>query len=131
MFNKNTIIIVLAIVCLAVIIGGAILVFGNVHEAYNGTTINNTNNTSVSVDNVTSQSSSSGSADDCYKRPTRTYGGEEHLTAHESDVLDNGWDPKQHEVSRSDIGNGYHRINYDDGYFRVCDDHGYVVSYGY
>ena len=110
--------------------GGAILVFGNVHEAYNGTTINNTNNTSVSVDNVTSESSSSGSADDCYKRPTRTYG-EEHLTAHESDVLDNGWDPKQHEVSRSDIGNGYHRINYDDGYFRVCDDHGYVVSYGY
>lgn len=60
MFNKNTIIIVLAIVCLAVIIGGGILVFGNVHEAYNGTTINNTNNTSVSVDNVTSQSSSSG-----------------------------------------------------------------------
>lgn len=58
-------------------------------------------------------------------------GGEEHLTAHESDVLDDGWDPKQHEVSRSDIGNGYHRINYDDGYFRVCDDHGYVVSYGY
>ncbi len=95
MFNKNTIIIVLAIVCLAVIIGGAILVFGNVHEAYNGTTINNTNNTSVSVDNVTSESSSSGSADDGYKRPTRTYGGEEHLTAHESDVLDNGWDPKQ------------------------------------
>lgn len=94
-------------------------------------TINNTNNTSVSVDNVTSQSSSSGSADDGYKRPTRTYGGEEHLTAHESDVLDDGWDPKQHEVSRSDIGNGYHRINYDDGYFRVCDDHGYVVSYGY
>ena len=54
MFNKNTIIIVLAIVCLAVIIGGGILVFGNVHEAYNGTTINNTNNNSVSVDNVTS-----------------------------------------------------------------------------
>ncbi|WP_400216330.1 hypothetical protein [Methanobrevibacter smithii] len=54
MFNKNTIIIVLAIICLAVIIGGTILVFGNAHEAYNGTTINNTNNTSVSVDNVTS-----------------------------------------------------------------------------
>ena len=87
MFNKNTIIIVLAIICLAVIIGGAILVFGNVHEAYNGTTINNTNNNSVSVDNVTSESSSSGSADDGYKRPTRTYGGEEHLTAHESCLL--------------------------------------------
>ena len=36
MFNKNTIIIVLAIICLAVIIGGTILVFGNAHEAYNG-----------------------------------------------------------------------------------------------
>lgn len=36
MFNKNTIIIILAIICLAVIIGGTILVFGNAHEAYNG-----------------------------------------------------------------------------------------------
>ena len=139
--NKDTLIIVLVIICLIVVICGAILVFGNTQETYDSTTVNNTNNTNVSVDNVTSDSdsssgskssgSSSKSADDGYERPTRIYGGEEYLTAHESDVLDSGWDPKQHEVSRSDLGNGYHRINYDDGYFRVCDDRGYVVTYGY
>ena len=106
---------------------------GNAKETSN----NQTNNTPVVVDDVTSDSSSaqssnkSSSSDDSYERPTREYGGKQHLTAHESDVLDNGWDPKQHEVSRTDLGNGYHRIEYDDGYFRVCDDHGYVVNYGY
>lgn len=102
--NKDTLIIVLVIICLSVVICGAILVFGNTQETYNSTTVNNTNNTNVSVDNVTSDSdsssgskssgSSSKSADDGYERPTRIYGGEEYLTAHESDVLDSGWDPK-------------------------------------
>ena len=43
--NKDTLIIVLVIICLSVVICGAILVFGNTQETYNSTTINNTNNT--------------------------------------------------------------------------------------
>lgn len=146
MNDKNMKIAVGIIIIFALIIGGCYAFgFGN---SDNNTTVNNTsnnnttqvNNTTISNEsNSTQQSSSEDSSyessdssyDDGYERPTRTYGGEEYLTAHESDVLDSGWDPNQHEVSRSDLGNGYHKIKYDDGYFRVCDDHGYVVTYGY
>ncbi|WP_299523712.1 hypothetical protein [uncultured Methanobrevibacter sp.] len=131
-FDKNTVIIVLVIICFTVVICGGLFLFGNTPETSDNMTINNINNTTESVDNISySSDSSSESVEDDYERPTRIYGGEEHLTAHESDVLDSGWDPSQHEVSRSDAGDGYHRINYDDGYYRICDDHGYVVTYGY
>ena len=43
----------------------------------------------------------------------------------------NGWNPKDHEVSREDLGDGLVRINYDDGYSRVIDEDGNVLSYGY
>ena len=47
--NKDTLIIVLVIICLSVVICGAILVFGNTQETYNSTTINNTNNTNINI----------------------------------------------------------------------------------
>ena len=46
------------------------------------------------------------------------------------DVID-GWDPKEHEVSREDLGDGTYRITYDDGYFRIVDEDGNILTYGY
>ena len=46
------------------------------------------------------------------------------------DVI-NGWDPSEHEVSREDLGDGTQRITYDDGYFRIVDEDGNILSYGY
>ena len=43
----------------------------------------------------------------------------------------NGWDPKKHEVSRKDLGNGFYRISYDDGYFRLVNKDGKIITYGY
>ena len=43
----------------------------------------------------------------------------------------NGWNPKDHEVSREDLGDGWVRIYYDDGYSRIIDKDGNVVTYGY
>ena len=43
----------------------------------------------------------------------------------------NGWDPKKHEVSRISIGGGLTRITYDDGYFRIVDSNGNILSYGF
>ena len=77
------------------------------------------------TDNVNSNSS------DNYQRPTTIQGGEEKFTAHESDVMPDGWDPNKHELYRVNLPNGNHRIYYDDGYKRVCDSHGYVLSGGY
>ena len=49
----------------------------------------------------------------------------------EDQVTQDGWDPKEHEVSREKLDDGYERVNYDDGYMRVVDKDGNVVSYGY
>ena len=46
------------------------------------------------------------------------------------DVI-NGWDPSEHEVSRKDLGDGTVRITYDDGYFRIVDEDGNILTYGY
>ena len=46
------------------------------------------------------------------------------------DVID-GWDPSEHEVSREDLGDGTYRITYDDGYFRIVDKDGNILTYGY
>lgn len=46
------------------------------------------------------------------------------------DVID-GWDPKEHEVSRESLGDGTYRITYDDGYFRIVDKDGNILTYGY
>lgn len=45
-------------------------------------------------------------------------------------VIDD-WNPKEHEVSRESMGDGYEKVHYDDGYFRVVDQNGKIESYGY
>lgn len=49
----------------------------------------------------------------------------------EYQITPDGWDPKEHEVSREKLDNGYERVNYDDGYMRVVDKDGNVVSHGW
>ncbi len=49
----------------------------------------------------------------------------------EEDKVVNGWNPKDHEVSREDLGDGMQRVTFDDGYFRIVDHDGNVVTYGY
>lgn len=49
----------------------------------------------------------------------------------EDQVTPDGWDPKEHEVSREKLDDGYERVNYDDSYMRVVDKDGNIVSYGY
>ena len=48
----------------------------------------------------------------------------------DEEVID-GWDPKEHEVSREDLDDGYQKVHYDDGYFRVVDKKGNIESYEY
>ncbi len=48
----------------------------------------------------------------------------------EDKVTADGWDPKLHEVRRKDFGE-YEQVYYDDGYMRVVDKDGNIVSYGY
>ncbi|MBE6486679.1 MAG: hypothetical protein E7Z85_07570 [Methanosphaera stadtmanae] len=49
----------------------------------------------------------------------------------EDEKVIDGWDPKEHEVSRESMEDGYEKVHYDDGYFRIVDDKGKIQSYGY
>ncbi len=52
-------------------------------------------------------------------------------TVRPCDKVINGWDPKKHQVSSESIGDGLYRITYDDGYYRIVDSEGNILSYGY
>ena len=46
----------------------------------------------------------------------------------EYQITPDGWNPREHEVSREPLENGWERVNYDDGYFRVVDKDGNILS---
>ena len=49
----------------------------------------------------------------------------------EYQITPDGWNPREHEVSRESLDDGYERVYYDDGYSRVVDQDGNIISYGY
>ncbi|WP_298501440.1 Ig-like domain-containing protein [uncultured Methanobrevibacter sp.] len=77
----------------------------------------------------TSQGSSSNPIDE--NRPTNDINYKGYTPYHESEVTSDGWNPREHEVSRRDMGDGSQEIRYDDGYYRLVDENGYVITYGY
>lgn len=66
-----------------------------------------------------------------YKKTKKTINTNEYATSYKVDEVINGWDPSEHEVSREDLGDGNQRVNYDDGYSRIIDKDGNILSYGY
>ena len=62
---------------------------------------------------------------------SQTSRSDKYKTDHKVDDVIDGWDPSEHEVSREDLGDGTYRITYDDGYFRIVDEDGNILTYGY
>ena len=62
---------------------------------------------------------------------TNTNTNSNYKTDNKVDDVVTGWDPSEHEVSREDLGDGTVRITYDDGYFRIVDKDGNILTYGY
>ena len=56
---------------------------------------------------------------------------DDYKTDNKVDDVVNGWDPSEHEVSREDLGDETVKITYDDGYFRIVDKDGNILTYGY
>lgn len=46
-------------------------------------------------------------------------------------ITPDGWNPREHEVSRESIGGGKERVHYDDNYFRVVDQDGNIITHGW
>ncbi|WP_405268032.1 hypothetical protein [Methanobrevibacter sp.] len=49
----------------------------------------------------------------------------------EDQITPDGWNPKEHEVSREPLDDGNERVNYDDGYFVIVDKDGNIITHGY
>lgn len=79
---------------------------------------------------ATSSSSSSSENSIEANRPRNNPNYKGYTPNHESEVV-NGWNPREHEQSRQSLDDGNQRIQYDDGYFRIVDQNGYVITYGY
>lgn len=66
-----------------------------------------------------------------YKKNKKTINTNEYAAPYKTDEVIDGWDPTEHEVSREDVGDGNQRVYYDDGYSRLIDKEGNILSYGY
>ena len=65
------------------------------------------------------------------KKKASASNNDKYKTDNKVDDVVNGWDPSEHEVSREALGDGTYRITYDDGYFRIVDEDGNILTYGY
>lgn len=125
METKNIIIILLIIVIL--------LVIGVVVEVFvfnNGNNISSTSNTTLSTDVAHISSDNNQNSIDA-NRPKNNPNYKGYTPRHESEVTSDGWNPKEHETYRESIGGGREKIHYDDGYFTIVDENGYVITYGF
>lgn len=135
MNNKNIILILTIIVIIlaaAIAVEAIILNNKNTVNPINNTTTSNTT-TVVSISNDSQQSSDSSSSENSIdsNRPKNDPNYKGYNPYHESEVTSDGWNPKDHEVGRDRLNDGSQRIRYDDGYFRIVDKNGYVITYGY
>lgn len=83
-----------------------------------------------SISESSRESSSSTNPIDA-NRPTNNANYKGYNPYHESEVTSDGWNPSEHEVSRKTLSDGNQEIRYDDGYYRLVDENGYVITYGY
>lgn len=135
MKSKNIILILTIIVIIlaaAIAVEAIILNNKNTVNPINNTTTSNTT-TVVSISNDSQQSSDSSSRENSIdsNRPKNDPNYKGYNPYHESEVTSDGWNPKEHEVGRDKLNDGSQRIRYDDGYFRIVDKNGYVITYGY
>ncbi len=135
MKSKNIILILTVIVIIlaaAIAVEAIILNNKNTVNPINNTTTSNTT-TVVSISNDSQQSSDSSSSENSIdsNRPKNDPNYKGYNPYHESEVTSDGWNPKEHEVGRDKLNDGSQRIRYDDGYFRIVDKNGYVITYGY
>ena len=132
MESKNIILILTVIVIiLAVGVVAEVFILNNNNTqstaAANNTT--STNTTVVSISNDEKSDSSENSIESNRPKNDPNYKG--YNPYHDSEVTKDGWNPRDHEVGRDNLGDGSQRIRYDDGYFRIVDENGYVITYGY
>ena len=64
-------------------------------------------------------------------KASQSGGSSQNSQREEYKITPDGWNPGEHEIGRRSIGNGLERVGYDDGYFRVVDQDGNIVTHGW
>lgn len=132
MESKNIILILtIIVIILAVGIVAEVFILNN-NNTQNTAAANNTTSTNTTVVSISNDEKNSGGEDSIESnRPKNDPNYKGYTPYHESEVTKDGWNPKDHEVGRDILNDGSQKIRYDDGYFRIVDENGYVITYGY
>lgn len=132
----RNIIIILSVIIIILAAGLAVEIFALNNNSEPTNTTNNT--TSLTTNNTTaehisSDAQNSGSSENSIEsnRPKNDPNYKGYTPYHESEITKDGWNPHEHETYREKMADGTVKIHYDDGYFRLVDENGYVITYGY
>lgn len=129
--RKQGVLLILVIATI-LIIGLCQILATNMNTNTNNTTDNNTTNITLEKNNTTENISTSNTKSSNTKSSTTSKTSKQSSNIREEDqITSDGWDPKKHEVSREYLGDGESRVTYDDGYHRVVDQNGNILSYGF
>ena len=64
-------------------------------------------------------------------KTSQSGGSSQNSQREEYQITPDGWNPREHEISRESIGNGKERVHYDDNYFVVVDSNGNIITHGW
>lgn len=131
--ENKTVIIILSIIAILLAIGVVVEVFVFNNNSQPADIANNSTSQNTTTELISSDSSQDSSSADSIEanRPKNDPNYKGYTPLHESEITSDGWNPREHETYRENMPDGSQKIHYDDGYFRIVDKNGYVITYGY
>ena len=131
--ESKTVIAILSIIVILLAIGLVVELFAFNNNSQPSNILNNTTSQNTTVESISSDSKQDSSSEDPIEanRPKNDSRYKGYTPNHESEITSDGWNPREHETYRERMPDGTQKIHYDDGYFRLVDDKGYVITYGY
>lgn len=127
--ENKTIIIILSIIAILLAIGVIVEVFVFNNNTQPANIVNNTTSQNTTVISISNESQQVDPIEANRPKNDPNYKG--YTPLHESEITSDGWNPREHETYRENMPDGSQKIHYDDGYFRIVDKNGYVITYGY
>ena len=127
--ENKTIIIILSIIAILLAIGVIVEVFVFNNNTQPANIVNNTTSQNTTIISISNESQQVDPIEANRPKNDPNYKG--YTPLHESEITSDGWNPREHETYRENMPDGSQKIHYDDGYFRIVDKNGYVITYGY
>ena len=127
--ESKTVIAILSIIVILLAIGIAVELFAFNNNSQPSNILNNTTSQNTTVISISNESQQVDPIEANRPKNDPNYKG--YTPLHESEITSDGWNPREHETYRENMPDGSQKIHYDDGYFRIVDKNGYVITYGY